>query len=364
MTSLLRAKELLENHHSKPRYILENVKVIGLAPYCSGDGGRSSSRTMSWRSSHGWGGDWNQHWDRKPKGKPDPKRKSDKRPGFMGYDGTPLRLPSGQAASSKSKEKTETTGLQQIKGFLTEMAKQGNFNAGHPLIAQLIEEDKDQELKDAQKALNNKRKAKRKVEQLRQSITTKEKDFKEWKHSVKTMLQEETKRFEENMGKMRQDLVKAEEAMEKGEEEKEESMRTSDEESSEEEKEQTVAKLAQMQQMLEETLQKCNALEANNRQMAAHLRATSLNTMSPTASPPMVMSPSATALRSDMPSMKPFAPERRAPQNVRTDPYGPGGAESEEAKIKRISLQALVIPDDGKGSTEAEEKKATEGPES
>ena len=212
-------------------------------------GGSSSSRIMSWRSSAGWGGDWNYNWDKRPKGKPEPKKKGDKKPGFLGHDGTPLRLPHGHgsASTSSSKEKSDGTGLEQIKDFLTDMARQGNFNCGHPLIAQLLEEDKDQELKDAQRALNNKRKAKKKVEQLRRLIASKDKDFKEWKHGMKTLLQEETKRHEENQTKLQQDLTKAEEAMERADAGQPEPTTMSDIESSEDEKEKAKTDLQQMQ---------------------------------------------------------------------------------------------------------------------
>ena len=62
----------------------------------------------------------------------------------------------------------------------------------------------------------------------------------------------------------------------------------------------------------------------------------------------MVMSPSSTALRTDMPSMRPFAPERRAGGNARADPYGAGGMEDEATRAMRLTLQQVIpVPDTG-----------------
>ena len=156
---------------------------------------------------------------------------------FTGYDGTKLQWPSAaRSSSSASKdkpgpEKDEPDDLDKVKRLLADMANQGQLDPANPLVKSLMEEDLGQEIKAEQRLLNAKRKARRKVENLRRQIEKREDDFKNWKQSLKILMQEESHRHEE-ITKLQSDLHKAEEEASKAGEALDEPEMISDHDSS------------------------------------------------------------------------------------------------------------------------------------
>ena len=345
---LLAARALLQGHHTCPYYFLDNIEVDSPVEAFSrtirpASTSRTTSRSMTWRRPQTWKQPWNQ-WEygwEQPGRKQDPKKKAEAKSTMVGYDGKKLHLSSSSLASSskESQNQVKQQGgeLTKIKQLLTEMAKNGNsLDPSHPTLRALLEESEESELKAEQRLLNMKRRARRKVEALRKQLATKDADFKAWKANVKSLIQEEGKRHEAAMLKLQEDLTKAEEEAQKVGEDQEDTNMPSESETSEEESARWVqpdSKVAEMMKALEQSTQRCQDLEFANHQILAQLRIATSS--SPCAMTPMATSPSTNALKSYMPSMRPFGSGK-----ARVDPYL-----TPEAKEKQQLLTADIIND-------------------
>ena len=300
LSKLSAALALLSQHHSRASYNLDNIQVVGTTSRASR---RASSRTTS--------------------------------------DGTRLQLRSG-AAASNVKEKSKGSNdkeLEQIKELLTEVAKNGGLDPTHPLVQKLVSKEVDEELRQEQKSLNARRKAKKKIENLKALIAKRDQDFKNWKQGIKTLLQEESQRHEEALEKMAKDLAKLEEEAKKTVENTQEDLAdiipdTSEEESDGNGKAMSAKDQMQerMKKILDDTNSRCRQLEEMNMQLQAQLRivtSTSPAMMPMNLSTPMNASPSTAMIRVDLPSMRPFGVERR----VQEDPYLPADAKRDSSQL-------------------------------
>ena len=187
----------LEFHHSRPQYIREGLlRHFDYNP-------------MSWNA-------WQNQWGYQPQWKyrPAKKDKDTKKidgPVVMGYDGSKVSLgASSQASSSKRGREpvSDGEGINELKAMFVEvMQKTGN--TGHPLLQKLQEEDDRDQLRKDQKELNQRRKAQKRIDNLKKQINAKEKSFAEWKKGMKQALKSEEERFQQEVKNMKADLEKA-----------------------------------------------------------------------------------------------------------------------------------------------------------
>ena len=218
--------KLLHKHHSTPKYrvspgiqrqlrSLTKTGSLALQPRHLAGQLFAMSWNQRWARTdyQQWG--WNQKGTGKgQKTKAPWKEPEEKNPKafITAFDGTKLSYSykpvSSASAGQKDKEDGESLG--QIKSVIKDLAQGNKVDMNHPVIRQFLSEDTKDTLKEEQRNLNARRKCQRKVDNLRQQLHQKGKDFSEWKRAMKQAIKDEEARFKENEEKLQKDLENAE----------------------------------------------------------------------------------------------------------------------------------------------------------
>ena len=198
LSRLVRSLTLLEGHHSRPYYLFRRPIAADL------------ERSMAWQGSknkwqeRGWA------WPKQTKGRDTGT--------IQGFDGKRIKLepaagrdgggywygsqPSQQGAADTAKQ----------LGFLKKCMKELTAKSGVTMPAELMEilsDSEEQKLRDEQKALNQRRKALRRITTLESQIETEKERYGTWRDSMQSMLETEAERFQDKINKLQNELKKA-----------------------------------------------------------------------------------------------------------------------------------------------------------
>ncbi len=209
----VRGVELLERHHSNPRYNLEPL-LKHTGEWIAYEIGIPLRHRMS--ESWYWKGTWkdssrgkgNGKQNKKGKGRGQRKEQDTKVPMFPAYDAMPLTEPSGSSSASASS--SQDSQLKQLMKVLVE-------SSGLKLpedAKHLLEEDSSSEFRNemrkTQNQLNKKRKAHAKVQRLKDALLQKHEQFNSFKAKLKEQLQIQQEKYDEDVASLEKNLKEAE----------------------------------------------------------------------------------------------------------------------------------------------------------
>ena len=211
MERVTKALDLLEGHHSQPRY------------------------KMPWTTNYDYGSWDAQTWWEEPrvkkekgKGKGRGKgkgtavekmakgKKKEEQPLLLGYDGAPVAFSSSSSSSTASTKqdkmepglKEDNWKLKQAIRFLLDKVE-----TKEPVpeeVQELVQEDPRELIRQKQKALNEERKLLNKSEKLQESIREKQEKFAAWDQYIRGGLQTEAQRLQNEIAEMKETMKKEE----------------------------------------------------------------------------------------------------------------------------------------------------------
>ena len=297
---------------------------------------------MNWNKAWQWGPE--RTWKKYPKRG---KEQAQKGATLQGYDGTRVPFSDWSSGSSAKKQEEQTTEdvMAEMKNMMADYLK-SKGEEDHPLYVKLCEDHTKNDIRAQQKALNMKRKAQKKIDQIRKQLVDKEQAFTSWKQAMKQTIRQEEERHANKMKELNEELTKA---IKNEEEQPDKHMSDS---SSEEEQKEDDARQKEYASFLQQADQRYQVMEEANKQI--HMKVDQLlaglatitqraREESQPSTPvevklatPIVTSPGLDALMSSGP--KPFGKDRRE-KSERNGPHTPKVRDKEKAQTEQDKSQ-------------------------